>query len=530
MDTDGKEALLEYAQAYNLKKNHSSEELALRHENLRYVIYARRSTEDDSRQQQSVENQIELCKNYALQNNLHVVDILKEEKSAKKAGRRVKFIAMLKKIKEEQTYNAILAWHPDRLSRNMKESGEILDMLDSGVLADLKFVSITFNNDASGKMMLSILFSLAKEFSDKLSDDTTRGVRKAVESGNYCGTAKRGYYYNEGKKFRPDDRFKIYSQLWQDALNGYSQIQILEKYPELKFKRSTLSPFLKDPFYAGIYCYGDVITDLTIVDAGFKPQISVNDFLTIQNLKKRREIYHSNGDFLPFRNLVKCADCGSYMIPGRSTSHSKQKYLYVSCGNNECRKKLKRVHKASNSIRGKVIVDFAIDYISEHLNINENLYNDAIKDLRATRYDEVDELRDKLKIKKGNETKLETKENKLEEALFIKQSEALVGKIDDNVGQINLLKDEIQELELKIAEKESDLNFELPKYNQFVNFFEKAVLVLRNSDNPVLIDNIVKLVFLNLYIGERKVYAYDLKEPFIAYDLLKFRHGVDNGT
>jgi len=91
---------------------------------------------------------------------------------------------MLDTIKKGDFYNSILSWHPDRLSRNMKESGEILDMLDNDLIVDLKFSSYTFNNDTAGKMTLSILFAMAKEFSDKLSDDIKRGIEKQLKRVN----------------------------------------------------------------------------------------------------------------------------------------------------------------------------------------------------------------------------------------------------------------------------------------------------------------------------------------------------------
>lgn len=189
-EVNNKETLLKYAQAYNLKKTKNNQEKELEDKIPRYVIYARKSTEDSERQVQSIEDQVENCKKFAKNNSLKVVDVITEEKSAKKEGRRPLFSEILRSIKDEGIYDSILAWHPDRLARNMKEAGEILDMLDNGTLVDLKFVSATFNNDAAGKMNLSILFAMAKEFSDKLSDDTKRGIKKKVRDGKYCGKSE----------------------------------------------------------------------------------------------------------------------------------------------------------------------------------------------------------------------------------------------------------------------------------------------------------------------------------------------------
>ncbi|OGV96026.1 hypothetical protein A2W24_03090 [Microgenomates group bacterium RBG_16_45_19] len=148
---------------------------------LKYVLYARKSTEDETRQVKSIEDQIEECKIFAKRVGITFVDILQESKSAKRPNNRPIFRQMLDDIKGGK-YDGILSWHPDRLSRNMLEGGEIINMIDEGVIQDLKFVTHHFTNDASGKMLLGIAFVLSKEFSDKLSTDVTRGTRRRLNN------------------------------------------------------------------------------------------------------------------------------------------------------------------------------------------------------------------------------------------------------------------------------------------------------------------------------------------------------------
>ena len=139
-----KDALLQYSREYLLKKRKSKQERALLGDDQpRYVIYVRKSTEDEKRQVESNPAQIKLCSKFAKDNGLRVVDILPEEKSAKIPGKRDKFNKMIKTIDEGKSYDSILAWHPDRLARNMKESGEILDMLDNNIINNLKFCSVS---------------------------------------------------------------------------------------------------------------------------------------------------------------------------------------------------------------------------------------------------------------------------------------------------------------------------------------------------------------------------------------------------
>ena len=102
---------------------------------LRYVLYARKSTVDETRQVRSIPDQITDCHKFIIDRlHLNIVETIKEEKSAQKPNQRPKFTQMLKDLKAGK-YDGIVAWNPDRLCRNMKEGGEIIDMIDQNLPA-----------------------------------------------------------------------------------------------------------------------------------------------------------------------------------------------------------------------------------------------------------------------------------------------------------------------------------------------------------------------------------------------------------
>ncbi len=55
---------------------------------LKYVLYARKSTTDETRQVRSIGDQIDDCQRLAIRLGLKIVDTLRETKSAKKPGER----------------------------------------------------------------------------------------------------------------------------------------------------------------------------------------------------------------------------------------------------------------------------------------------------------------------------------------------------------------------------------------------------------------------------------------------------------
>jgi site-specific DNA recombinase len=188
---------------------------------LRYVLYARKSTEDENRQVRSIDDQIRDCRKLAVDLGLHIVgDPIKETKSAKKPGLRPKFNQIIKDL-EAKKYDGILCWHPDRLCRNMLEGGMMINMLDEGVLKDIRFHSHQFSNDANGKMLLGMLFVFSKQYSDDLSDKVSRGVQGNLEEGKSSGAPKLGYTRNEVTGlYEPNEFFDYVKQAWERRLTG----------------------------------------------------------------------------------------------------------------------------------------------------------------------------------------------------------------------------------------------------------------------------------------------------------------------
>lgn len=124
----------------------------------RYVIYARKSSESEEKQIRSLGDQITECRDFAARMGLKVVEPpIAESESAKEPDIRPKFRAMHEALKHGD-YEGVIAWHPDRLARNMKDAGEVIDLLDKKIIKDLKFVSFSFENTTAGKMLLGISF------------------------------------------------------------------------------------------------------------------------------------------------------------------------------------------------------------------------------------------------------------------------------------------------------------------------------------------------------------------------------------
>src|SRR5438309_1125652 len=100
---------------------------------MRFVLYARKSSENEERQIQSIDDQVHILKQLALERGFEIVEEITESKSAKAPGNRPGFDRMLSHI-EKGHADGVLVWSINRLSRNPIDSGKLSWLLQTGVL------------------------------------------------------------------------------------------------------------------------------------------------------------------------------------------------------------------------------------------------------------------------------------------------------------------------------------------------------------------------------------------------------------
>lgn len=129
---------------------------------LKYFIYCRKSQESRDRQVLSIESQIRELREFALKEKLEVVDVLEESQSAYKPGRPI-FNEMMDKV-EDGEGNAILTWKPDRLGRNARDGGRVIQTMDDGFLQEIRTPYECFKRE-DNRVMLYIHFGMSNDLS-----------------------------------------------------------------------------------------------------------------------------------------------------------------------------------------------------------------------------------------------------------------------------------------------------------------------------------------------------------------------------
>jgi site-specific DNA recombinase len=90
---------------------------------MKYFLYCRKSSEDKTKQIQSIPDQIEWGKGMAQDRNLEIIDIFTDEQTGTKPGRKGFNEMMIRMQKGEA--RGIIVWKIDRLARNPIDEGTV---------------------------------------------------------------------------------------------------------------------------------------------------------------------------------------------------------------------------------------------------------------------------------------------------------------------------------------------------------------------------------------------------------------------
>ena len=299
---------------------------------MRYIIYARKSSESEERQVLSIESQLAELREFAAKEKLEIVVSLCEAQTAKEPG-RTKFAEMLSDI-ESGKAEGILSWHPDRLARNSVDGGRIIYSLDTGKIKDLKFPTFWFDNTPQGKFMLNIAFGQSKYYIDNLAENIKRGHRAKLRKGIWPGFAPLGYINNHRTKDIDLDEekapfIKKAFELYSTGKYTLKQIaKILKDLGLRSYKGNLLSVscvqrLLKNPFYYGVFTFNNEMYQRSHKSIISKKLFDkCREVMAARAHKMERKVQH----FFPFRGLMICGECG-----GAITAETQKGHNYYRC-------------------------------------------------------------------------------------------------------------------------------------------------------------------------------------------------------
>ncbi|HSH55233.1 MAG TPA: recombinase family protein [Candidatus Limnocylindrales bacterium] len=513
---------------------------------LRYVLYARKSSIGEDAQAQSVPDQLKHCREYAEREGLIIAATVDEDGSAWIPNNRKKFTQILADITAGK-YDGILSWHPDRLSRNMLESGMVMDMLDSGIIKDLQFPTVQFTNNAAGKLLLNILFAMAKNYTDSQSENVRRGVSGSFERGK-ASAYKWGYLRDEVTGYyEPDKNFDLINRGWQMRVEGSTASEVVEfwrkndvhrltkitrknkKVRKIVLTKQIASHLFHDPFYFGILIQKEQETDLRLI-TNFVPMIDEDTYNAVQAMSQKRArvlVHTKRATFYPLRAIVFCGVCKSDvpMRVGKNRSSNGKYYLTYRCDNKDCSRSVK-------SVRAKYIFDPLYEALDK-MKFSAKEYEQYSKNIDNFTDEKVQELRAERRSLTGarhhKQKELDTKSRQLTslpENTPEYARKTLIHDLEDLENSVIDLNEQIRTIDKKVA---NPAQIKIAK-EEFLNLANSAADKMR-AGTAVEKDMLARILLLNISLNNENAPSFIWREPFAT--LLKSKKillGADERT
>lgn len=323
------------------------------------IIYTRVSS-DEQVKGTSLEFQEDLCRKYAKQREIEIVELFREEGESAKdlsLNNRKRFLEALEFCrKHKNQIEAFIVLRVDRFARNTEDHFAVRKIL-LGYGTTLHSVTEPIGNKPAEKFIETVLAGAAEYDNAIRKQRCTDGMLAKINHGLYPFKPPLGYkclqFKKRGEKKTipdpPDETvFPIIQKGLKEFARGvYTQKQLLNmlitsglktasgKKPNLDVVGKILRKNLK--FYAGI-----IVNPWTgeEIDGLHKPMITEDELYRIErvllNKSERINLTHKRlNPLFPLKNIVLCERC-NHQFTGSSPRGNGGRYNYYHCKNKIC--------------------------------------------------------------------------------------------------------------------------------------------------------------------------------------------------
>ncbi len=297
-----------------------------------YFIYARKSSEGEDRQVQSIDDQVNRLKKFASDLNLDIKKTYTEAKSAKKSNNRPLFDEVIQRIENGEA-NGILCWQINRLSRNPIDSGKLSWLLQRGVLKSIQTIDRQYLPE-DNVLIFSVESGVANQYILDLSKNTKRGLQSRLERGQPNGVVPQGYLNDKENKttIKDPERFNLIRKMWDLMLTGnYTPPKILDiannewGYRTRKFKRIGGNPLSRSGIYkifTNLFYAGIIDNKGVQYNGTYEPMITLEEYDRVQMFLGRKGKPRPKRHKFAFTGSIRCGVCGCLY-----TAETKKKLL-----------------------------------------------------------------------------------------------------------------------------------------------------------------------------------------------------------
>ncbi len=303
---------------------------------MKYILYCRKSTDSEDKQVLSLDSQEKELLDIAGKSNLNVIKTFKESRTAKEAGRPI-FNEVIQMITNGKA-DAILCWKLDRLARNFLDGGLIMDMLQKGVIKEIRTYEATHLPNESAFIM-AMQFGMANQFSRDLSVNVKRGNRAKLEKGGWPNHAPFGYLNDKATASITIDHSRSkyvlrMFELYAAGIHSFTEIanilfnEGLRNTCGKKIYRGHIHRIITNPFYTGL-----MLRDGKYYPGNHEPLISKDLFDKAQLVLQGKLHPRPQTHFFPLRGFLKCDTCGCSLTASLKKGHQ---YYYCTNAKGNC--------------------------------------------------------------------------------------------------------------------------------------------------------------------------------------------------
>ena len=457
---------------------------------IKYFLYARKSSESEDRQVQSIDDQINRLKKLANDLNLNIKKIYIEAKSAKKPNNRPVFEEMLQRIENGDT-NGILCWQINRLSRNPIDSGKISWLLQQGVLKSIQTIDRQYLPE-DNSLLSSVESGVANQFILDLSKNTKRGMISKLEKGWHTGVAPLGYLNDKENKIitKDPERFNLIRKMWDLMLTGnYTPPKILEiannewSFRTRKFKRIGDNPLSRSGIYkifTNLFYAGTIVNGGVQYEGQHERMITLEEYDRVQMLLGRKGKPRPKHHDFAFTGSIRCGVCGCLYTAEtkkkliKSTGEIKE-YTYYHCTRKTT--KIKCNQRKSIPVGN---LELAIEKEIEKYTILPEFLEWALEGLNRKNDTEIE---DRTKIYEMRHRTLAETQKELDELTKMRyrqliDDETFIKEKNTLHSKITQLKEQLRETETR-AERWLELT---EKTFNFATYARKAFLMAKGKE------------------------------------------------
>lgn len=298
------------------------------------VIYVRISQDRDGTALGTARQEKD-CRALCERNGWEVATVLEDnDTSAYSRKQRKAYTALLEGL-QAGTWDAVVAWHPDRLHRSPKELEGFIDVIEAtGAKVATCMAGAWELGTASGRMTARVVGAVARHESEQKSERIKRKHLELAEAGKPVGGGTRPFGYREDRITVDPVEAALVRDAARQVLDGMTLRSIVRDWNDRgvptvaggQWTTTVLRRVLTSPRSAGVREHGGRRYEGT-----WEPLL---DDLTWRRtttllLDKNRRVNHAPRSYLLTGGIAVCGPCGKPLV-ARPRSDKRRSYVCAS--------------------------------------------------------------------------------------------------------------------------------------------------------------------------------------------------------